>query len=449
MEAHHSSTPLLLLTADRPPELRDSSENQTTDQVKIFQNFVRFQFDLDSTMPDQAIRSKIAQSVFRASCPHPGPVQINCPFREPLYQPDETQNSGTPITLRPASFNQLPAQVLPDNGIVLIGRLPKRSDITAALKQAKKLNWPVFSSILSNARVHSPDEQIFHFEYLLDEAPEVDCALHIGERLTSKKVMEWLTKEKPSSYIHISPYSHWYNPSELVTERIYASIDALNFTSNTGSSWLARWKELDAEIEGRLDQEPITFSETVLMRTLSKLELANWGVFLGSSMPIREAELNLFPKNALGFFSQRGVSGIDGNIASIAGLAKGLNAPVLAVIGDMTALYDLNSLHLIKDLPVVLIISNNGGGGIFSHLKVAKDPAFEKLFAFSHEMNFEHGAKLFDLEYEKIDSEETLLKSLEQALQKKRACILEVVTSRVENAKVHKRMKQICSIIPV
>ncbi len=440
MEAHHSSIPLLLLTADRPPELRNASENQTSDQIKIFQNFVRFQFDLDPAMPEKAIRSKAAQAVFHSLYPHPGPVHINCPFRDPLYLPNEIQTAGKPIVLEAATYSKLPPQTLPEKGIILIGRLPKRSDIHAALAVAKELQWPVFASILSSARTFPTPEQIHHFDYLLEAAPKPDCILHFGERLTSKRLMEWLAKNPPSSYLHISSHPHWNDPSNLITGKIHASVDAVSFRTNSNPAWLQTWQELD-HATGKILSIPRPFTETAMMKILSTLDLRNWGVFLGASMPIREAEWFLFPAKAKGFFSHRGVSGIDGNIASIAGLSKGLESPILAIVGDLGTLHDLNSLALLENLPVILIVSNNDGCGIFSHLAVASDPQFDKLWGFSHGYTFQEAAKLFRLGYAFANSEETLKK----ALQEGKPCILEVATSRIENAEFHKTLRSLCS----
>jgi 2-succinyl-5-enolpyruvyl-6-hydroxy-3-cyclohexene-1-carboxylate synthase len=446
MEAHHSSIPLLLLTADRPPELRDTSANQTTDQTKLFQNFVRFQFDLDPTMPEKAIRSKIAQAVFHSQYPHPGPVHINCPFREPLYPLEESKcNEGQSIRLETALFAPLPTQELPSKGIVLIGRLPKRSDLSAVLALAKKLQWPVFADLLSSARICPTPEQIIHFDFLFECAPKADAVLHFGERLTSKRLMEWLVTHPPSTYVHVSSHSHWNDPFQLVTHRIYASPGAVSYFVNSDDHWLRSWQELDRKIDSYFQSETSLFTETAMMKIIAKADLKEWGIFLANSMPIREAEWFLFPKNAFAFFANRGLAGIDGNIATIAGLARGIDKPILGIVGDVTTLHDLNSLPLLQHLPIVLIVSNNDGCGIFSHLAVATDPHFEKLWGFPHGYTFEEAAKLFRLNYAFANSEETFSLCLEQVIKEQKACILEVFTSRTTNLVEHKFWRQTCS----
>jgi 2-succinyl-5-enolpyruvyl-6-hydroxy-3-cyclohexene-1-carboxylate synthase len=159
-------------------------------------------------------------------------------------------------------------------------------------------------------------------------------------------------------------------------------------------------------------------------------------------MPIREAEWFLFPGKTKGFFANRGLSGIDGNIATIAGLSRGLNAPILGILGDLTTLHDLNSLPLLRDLPIVLIVSNNDGCGIFSHLAVAADPQFEELWGCPHGYTFKDAANMFGLSYSFADSEEAFSACLTQALQKRTASVLEVATSRLKNIALHKHLRE-------
>lgn len=441
MEASLASIPLILLTADRPSELRDISANQTTDQVKLFANLVRWQFDFDPAMPEAAIRSQVAHAVFRSVAPHPGPVQMNCPLREPFCL-TQTATEGKKI---PTLFSRSRPQVhreLPSRGILLIGSVPKRSDLAPILILARALQWPVFADIRSSARLHPTNEQIRHYDWLLD-SPAPDCILHFGERLTSQRLMEWLVKCKPH-YIHISPYSNWCDPFHLLSERIVSDIPEAcsNFFNTPDPDWLLLWKKSDLDTREKLFSVSADGTETDIFRKLSKAPLDDWAIFLGASMPIREGDWFLFPERAKGFFSNRGASGIDGNIATAAGLAEGLKTPVLAIVGDLTALHDLNALALLRasKQPIILLISNNGGGGIFSHLALAKTPRFEELFAFAHDFAFKHAAQMFDLPYET---------DLETALQTKRTCIVELKNSRQENALFHERLKETCSLVPV
>jgi 2-succinyl-5-enolpyruvyl-6-hydroxy-3-cyclohexene-1-carboxylate synthase len=443
MEACHASIPLIILTADRPQELREVSANQTTDQLKIFQNFVRWQCEIDPSMPLASIRSKAAQAVFRSQHPHPGPVHINCPFREPLYNDQLSLNDRhTPVAIQAQQSFACPPRHLPSRGIILIGRLPKRSDLQAALASASKLQWPIFADLLSGARLFESEQLIHHYDWSFWKSPPpTDCIVHFGERLTSKRLMEWLSAHPPKNYIHVSPHTHWVDPSSLLTERIFAEVPAAaaSFTNTPDPTWLPNWTSRD-----RLPSIDGTFTETSAMRTLSQLPLDDWAIFVANSMPIREADWFLFPKKCQGFFANRGLSGIDGNIGTIAGLSIGLNAPVLAILGDMTTLHDLNSMVLLNNSrkPVILLVSNNNGCGIFSHLSVAPDAHFETLFGFPHELSFEHAARMFQLPYTYVDTNETLEAAMRRAIRDQQSCLIEIKTSRAQNLAHHQKIKK-------
>lgn len=175
MEAHHTCTPMILLTADRPHELRDSGANQTTDQVKIFQSYVRWQTDIATSLDESYFRSIAAQGFFHSRQNPPGPVHINCPFREPLFNPDSV-SEGKPMHL---AFPRLYATttVHASKGLIVVGRLPERDDIHSILELAKRIQWPVYADILSNARCTPTAEQIREVSF------QPDAVLHFGDRL--------------------------------------------------------------------------------------------------------------------------------------------------------------------------------------------------------------------------------------------------------------------------
>lgn len=171
------------------------------------------------------------------------------------------------------------------------------------------------------------------------------------------------------------------------------------------------------------------------MRSLTEILPERSALFLANGMPIRDADHFLFPKQCLGFFGNRGLSGIDGNIATAAGLSDGLGAPVIAFLGDQTCLHDLNSLPILKKTkhPVVLIASNNFGSGIFSHLPISEWPQFETYMAASHSWRFEDAARMFDLPYLPFDQ-----------LSFERSALVELFTNREENYRFQKEFLSAC-----
>jgi 2-succinyl-5-enolpyruvyl-6-hydroxy-3-cyclohexene-1-carboxylate synthase len=427
MEAHHTCTPLIVITADRPPEARDCSFNQATDQIKIFQPFVRWQIDLSCTQSEEYFRSCRAQGYFYSRQNPPGPVHINCPLRDPLYKPNLSITEGKPIALNFPRHRIERYRTDHSKGLILIGRLPQPDDVLAILELAERLRWPICADILSNARCYPTVEQIKHYDWI--DKPNPEFILHFGERMTSKRILEWL-KDLKCEYVHVSPWPGLQDPARKLTGRVQADIVEFCqvFEGNTDLNWLDAWD----------DQEPVfeetgTFTEVHAMRKISEILPPEFAVFMGNGMPIRDGDHFLFPKECRGFFGNRGLSGIDGNIATIAGLAEEM--PILGIIGDQATLHDLNSIALLKKTkhPVVLLISNNFGGGIFHHLPVAEAPRFEELWAAHHDIRFEMAAKMFNIPYFVFDQ-------LEEVLESQRPAIVELITDRKANYQYQKNV---------
>jgi len=436
MEAHHSSIPMLLLTTDRPAELRDCGANQTTDQAKMFSHFVRWQADLPPTLTETYFRSIAAQALFHATQNPPGPVQINCQYREPLYVPRPAWEPSSPLSLSLPKLVAPPVRTNASRGVFLIGDLDGQSP-EPILSLAKKLQWPIFADLLSNARLHPTFEQIRHFDWILktDCPLKPDCIVHFGKRLASKKILDW------TPTIHVSPLPFLQDPTRGLSARVQSDFDSFceRFEAGSDPEWLPAWKEEEAKIEaafGEMFEQPSPFTEAHAMRRLGKILPEAFALFLANGMPIRDADHFLFPEKCLGFYGNRGLSGIDGNIATAAGLSDGLNAPVAAFLGDQTCLHDLNSLPLLKKTahPVLLIASNNFGSGIFSHLPIASWPHFETFMAATHSWRFEDAAKMFGLPYLPFDQ-----------ISFEKSALVELVTNRQENYRFQKKFLKHCT----
>lgn len=441
MEAHQTQTPLILLTADRPHELRDCGANQTTDQIKLFQPFVRWQCDLPSALSESYFRSAVAQALFHATQNPPGPVHLNCPLREPfsLQKTSFSRGKSIPLHLSSCTPATLPSYRSSARGVLLVGRLPHPDDIHPILSLAKRLQWPVCADILSNARCTPTPEQIRHYDWIFKRGCPLkpDLILHFGERLTSKKSLDWIRQDCP--YVHVGPYPHLLDPARRLTARIQsdAAPFCFSFEASTDPDWLPSWKTLDEELNTLVSSHFASAPQTEASahRALSKLLPPHTSVFLGNGMPIRDADHFLFPERARGFFSNRGLSGIDGNIATAAGLAQ--STPLLALIGDQACLHDLNSLPLLNSTPhpLILIASNNFGSGIFHHLPIATSPHFERYFAAPHNWTFEKAAEMFGIPYHATDS----LASIPS-----QTCLIELFTDRAQNHQFQKDLEASC-----
>lgn len=427
MEAYHSGTPMILLTADRPHELRDCGANQTTDQVKLFNNVIRYQTDLSPHLDLKTIRSVVAHTVFSSFQNLPGPVHLNCPFQEPFPLSSEII-PGKPIPFFLPNRSTFPMITHHKRGVILLGPIP--TDPRPVIELSEKLGWPLFADLLSNARSYPANTQIRNFDYLIRQENDLnpDCILHFGGRLLSKHLLEFA---KQADYLHVSPFPTLQDPARRITLRFQSDIEPFckTFQGQTDPAWLPFWQEKDLRMTSKIEElfETSEFTEAHATRSMP----SDFPIFIGNSMPIRDADHFFFSKQTPRIFANRGVSGIDGNIATAAGIADALKSPITIFLGDQSALHDLNSIPLIKKHHLRLIISNNFGGGIFDHLPVSKSPLCEKLFTASHPWHFEGIAQMFDIPYFRFT------KALDEFPS---YGIVEIVTNRKENLAFHKKL---------
>ncbi|MBX9744271.1 MAG: hypothetical protein K2X08_03560, partial [Chlamydiales bacterium] len=416
-----------------------------------FGHFVRGQVHLptaESHVTESYVRSSIAHSVCLAT-KIPGPVHINWHIREPLFTPPFPHlPEGKPIKLVHSEATPKISTKLSGQGVIAIGKLPSPTDLQPILELAKKLHWPIFADLLSQARFTPTEEQVLHFDWILKEKPLLaDTILHFGDRLTAKT---FLSYSPHARRIHVSPWTDLQDPTRLLTERVLAEPSAFCKSAEISPApigWLAAWKEKDRKIQNHIKvflEDSSFCTEPHSFYALAQCFHENDSLYLGSGMPIRDADYFFFPSSIKGsFFSNRGLSGIDGNIATTAGLSEGLKSPLVAWIGDQAALHDLNSLSMLSssNYPILLIISNNFGGGIFSHLpEIPSTPSFETLFANAHSWNFAKAAEQFHLPYYKATSVEELI-CLYKA-NTHRSSIIELITSRELNYACHRALQK-------
>ncbi|MFC2088484.1 thiamine pyrophosphate-dependent enzyme, partial [Calditrichota bacterium] len=278
--------------------------------------------------------------------------------------------------------------------------------------------------------------------------------LHIGGQLVSKRLLNFLQKYTPEKYILINENPNRYDPEHLVTNRIEANIQKFceqlfpHIQIKTNTQWLN--KIIDANKDTSILIEKFKksgnhISEIAIAQIISKNVPNASGLFLASSMPIRDMDMYAGKNiNQVTVGSNRGASGIDGTIASAAGFARGLKSPVTLVIGDIAFIHDLNSLALLSTVnyPLIIILINNHGSGIFSFLPISKQKnVFEKYFATPHSINFRHAAKLFEIRYHSPKSTKEFLEIYNSSLKNQKSTIIEIETNREENYKIHKQLE--------
>lgn len=484
VEAASSQTPLVILTADRPPELLDTGANQTIDQTRFFGAYARWSAALpcpEATVAPEVLLTTVDQAVYRATHGLPGPVHLNCAFREPLapVQSDEVfgaylktleswmagaapytvYTDGEPALRADAESALLKSLNGAKRGLLVVGQLASPSEADAVLELAGSLKWPVFADIASGLRMDGTAGVVLHWLDLALASKRVqktlkpDVVLQLGGAVTSKRLAQFLGALPDVRHVRVAAHPLRHDPCHGVTVRVQAGVTAFcawlsaSRTPRADGPWLPGMRAVSEEagkaVTARLMiREDIT--EPGIAWTLSKRVPAKSVLFAGNSMPIRDLDMFAAPRHDAVFVAaNRGASGIDGCIATAAGLAHGFDKTVTAVLGDLAALHDLNSLVLLNDTPepVVLVVINNNGGGIFHFLPIADhDAVFEPYFAAPHGLGFQHAASMTGLAYSRPKTLKDFAAAYEHALELGKSSIIEVTTGRAENRAVHEAL---------
>ena len=489
-EAHHAGVPLILCTADRPPELRGCGANQTTDQVKLFGAFVRDFIDLpppQENIPPSLWLAAVDQAVAAALAQPHGPVHLNCMFRDPLapvklpYPYRRLQRAlqdwpqsawpwvrharPAPETLAGWSTSDELLRVLrrARSGIILAGALPA-GDGEAVAALADALGWPLLPDIQSGLRAGAPHPAVIpHADLLLSSgrfasSAPVDVLLQFGSAFVTRRLLDFAATVPARTRIVVDPAPGRVDPAHRSAWRFTCAPGPLaeSISSALGdrprSSECERWQRASERVEQILDRKlglASALSEPALAWTLSRLLPADHALFLGNSLPIRlAATFGSARAAAYAIGANRGLSGIDGELASAVGFAMGSGRTTTAVLGDLTALHDLNSLALVRAsrIPVILVIVNNDGGGIFSLLPVAgTSQHFERVFGTPHGLDFPGAAGMFGIPYSAPATRAGFIRAWRAAVRAGRSAIIEIKTRRADTARVVRALQQAVS----
>jgi 2-succinyl-5-enolpyruvyl-6-hydroxy-3-cyclohexene-1-carboxylate synthase len=412
IEADESVVPLLVLTADRPPELRGTGANQTVDQLRLYGPAVRWFCEMgvpEAGADQQAYwRSAACRAWGLASGAAggvPGPVHVNLAFREPLV-PDEpapripapARPGGAPWTAFTAAAELPPAE----RGIVVCG--DGDYDPEPVLGLAAQAGWPVLAEPSSNAR-RGPCA-LSCYQYLLADARFM--AAHQPELIVSAgrpglsrsqlallRTARAVTDGAPVRHVVLAQGpGRWADPARSASE-VTASVTLDRAVASAASGWLGDWLDADravvAAVDKVLDSDAV-LSEPRLARDVAAALPDGALLWAASSLPIRDLDQQLRPRSGLRVLASRGASGIDGLVSSAIGAALAHQAAgggqAVALLGDLALLHDAPGLMLGQDEPrpdLCLMVVNNDGGGIFSTLEQAAFPGpFERVFGTPH-----------------------------------------------------------------
>ncbi len=463
MEADNARVPLLALTADRPPELRDSGANQTADQEKLYGDAVRFYKDLpEPAATDRALRSvrtTVARAVVAAEGADPGPVHLNVPFKKPLEPtpvPGDVPTDLDPVaefgrdggyvdvtrgTTEPAEaeLRALADALAAERGLIVAGPAdPPGLDPEAVTALAHATGYPILADPLSNLRYGGHVRVapvIGAYDAYLSAAvadgtgwPDPDVVLRLGASPTSKRLRKYLAATGADEYV-VDPAGRWREAEFAATDLVVAEPNRLcarlsRIVAGGGDpDWRDRWVEADrvARAIHRRDRDDGAdsgegdgvdsdhgFHEGDVLRVVADELPDPATLFVSNSMPVRDLDRFVPPSTtnvtALG---NRGVSGIDGIVSSALGAGSATTDGLTLVIGDLALYHDTNGLLAIGrcDVDVTVVVINNDGGGIFHKLPIESfEPEFTTQFKTPHGIDFESMADLHGLSYARVDA---------------------------------------------
>ena len=489
IEARESRIPLLILTADRPPELRDCHSGQTVDQVKLYGNYPNWQAELAVPSMDMSMLGYLRQTVIyaweRSLYPVPGLVHLNIPFRDPLAPISQPDAQALSVQFQPEDFFAgiaTPTFLIPDfplpthligewqqcqRAIIIAGTAePKYPNLycSAIAKLSQTLKWPVLAEGLSPLRNYSQlnpylistYDLILRNQKLAQQlAPEI--VIQVGDLPTSKELRTKLTATSPRRWV-IDPSHHNLDALHGKTTHLRLSVEQLASAlaniipcaSASASNVIARareespylqmWREAEAKVRQAVDATMATMNQMFEGKAAWLLSLSlppGTPIFIANSMPVRDVEFFWTP-NTSGIqpFFNRGANGIDGTLSTALGIAHRNQSSVM-LTGDLALLHDTNGFLLrnkfVGHLTIVLI--NNNGGGIFENLPISKfEPPFEEFFATPQDINFAQMCATYGIEHESLGDWEQLKQRL-NPLPTEGIRVLELRTDRKADAR--------------
>jgi 2-succinyl-5-enolpyruvyl-6-hydroxy-3-cyclohexene-1-carboxylate synthase len=483
IEARQSRVPLLVMTADRPPEMRDCNAGQAIAQQHLFSHYPNWFCEL--AVPETGLlaylRQTLVQAWDRTQYPVPGPVHLNIPLRDPLAPVEDATFTAPLIPGEffshlsdrqplPASAAELPPLDFPERGLILVG--PCQSEMPedfcwAISSLANHLGYPVLAEGLSPLRSHAHllPNLVSGYDVILRNSElaqqlRPDLVIRLGDMPTSKVLRQWLSQIQPQQWVidesdqNLDPL-HGYTLHLRTNAINFASAIALSENPAIASDCCQHWIDLDLQLREAIAElmtqnevaypgnapapspSPQTLRESKVAWLLSRTLPPDTPIFISNSMPVRDVEWFWLPSpsRVLPFFN-RGANGIDGSLSTAMGIAHASEQAAVMLTGDLALLHDTNGFlgrsHFRGHLTIILI--NNNGGGIFEMLPIRQfDPPFEEFFATPQAIEFSQLAATYGVQHEAIGDWETLAQRL-NPLPQAGVRILEVKCDRASDA---------------
>ena len=470
IEAYQARVPLVVLTADRPAELREVGAGQTIDQIELYGSAAKWFFEVGTHEATPArgrwMRALACRAVWTALEGRAGPVHLNFALREPLVAPDELgpdpqpgRGGGRPWVLRTtpgedaAAAGRALAVLARDahRPVVVAGR--DEPGLGAVALACERLGWPLLADPLSAAR--RGGAAIAHYDALLRSegftaARRPDLVLRCGDLPTSKPLRAWLDGlDADVTQLGFDPHGTWQDPGASLQVVLAAGAAqtlaaAANLTPSADPAWLRTWRDADAAaaaaIGGVLGDGAL--SEPLVARALAAELAADATLFVASSMPVRDIEsFTAVRDDGPRVLCNRGANGIDGTVSSAFGAAAVTTGPVVLLIGDVALAHDVGGLLAARrlGLAITIVLLDNDGGGIFEFLPIAAArDAFEEHVATPHGLDFAHAAALYGCDFADVTDLAGLRTALDRALASETTTIVRVRSDRAANLALHR-----------
>lgn len=461
-ESQISRIPLIVLTSDRPHELRSVGAPQAINQVNMFSNYVNFQFDMPIADGTPNMLDTIHYQMQIASQylfgPHKGPIHFNLPFREPLTPNlDRTEllkseSKTLPHYQKIIDVMPIKEKIEKDKGLIIVGDM-QHQEVDQILSYATENDLPVLADPLSQLRRNNHPNIITTYDLLYRAGMdwEVDFVIRVGKPVISKKLNQWL---KNTSAFQILVQNNDKIDVFPVPPDVSYEISANDFFRSLKNNqpinrkaWIEKWQTLEkqARIEINDYLQHATDEAAYVGELISKLTKQD-ALFVSNSMPVRDVDNLLFNSEAE-IYANRGANGIDGVVSTALGMA--VHKHVTLLIGDLAFYHDMNGLLMSKlnNIHLNVILLNNDGGGIFSYLpqKSSASEYFERLFGTPTGLDFEHAALLYEFNFKRFN---TLSEFKDMTLSQSGAIVYEIITDREDNLQQHQILyKKLSEII--
>ncbi|WP_090085046.1 2-succinyl-5-enolpyruvyl-6-hydroxy-3-cyclohexene-1-carboxylic-acid synthase [Lentibacillus persicus] len=475
IESYYSRTPLIVLTADRPHELRDTGAPQAIDQIKLYGDYPKWFHEMALPEADDPMlryaRSKASRAVHTANEGNQGPVHLNFPYREPLI-PDfslenlwgdrSEQSFYTTIEgerrLDEEQLKRLTTMLTSfRKGLIVCGPQTDPDFASAVTELAKLWQIPILADPLSQVRAgeHEKDLVIESYDAILRSETirkhlKPDFIIRFGAMPVSKPYLFYVKDHNDCAQFVVENVQGYREPAGNITELIYADgaelcrdLATYNMANAFDAEWLKTWKKMNETAKIHLletDTQP-DMTEGEAVRCLAEAVPDESSLYVGNSMSVRDLDTFFLatPKNVQ-VLANRGANGIDGMISSGLGAAAAGDATTL-VLGDLSFFHDMNGLLAAKHygLNITIVVINNNGGGIFSFLpQVNHEAHFETLFGTPLNIDIGDAVKMYGGTYEQPANEVELTKVLNQSYQHEGLSVIEVKTDRTENLQWHR-----------